>query len=142
MDKCSDVMTTHVVSGFKEDTVAAIAALMKREDVGPIPIVEDKQTNKLIGIVTDRDLVVKVIADGLDPKTTKVKDVMTNKVVACKVDDKIDKAMDAMAKYQLRRIPVVESGDKLVGIIAQADIATRVDEAKKTAEMVKDISRP
>src|ERR1041385_7907566 len=142
MDKCSDVMTTHVVSGLKDDTVADIATLMKREDVGPIPVVENKQTNKLIGIVTDRDLVLKVIADGLDPKTTKVKDVMTNKVVACKVDDKIDKAMDAMAKYQLRRIPVIESGDKLVGIIAQADIATRVDEAKKTAEMVKDISRP
>lgn len=142
MDKCSDVMTKHLVCGFTDDTVYETARLMKRENVGSIPIVEDQEKRKLIGIVTDRDLALKVVADGMDPKTTKVKDVMTRKVMSCKVDDKVQKAIDLMAEHQLRRIPVVESGDHLVGIIAQADIATRVDEARKTADMVKEISRP
>jgi CBS-domain-containing membrane protein len=92
--------------------------------------------------VTDRDLALQVIADGRDAKTTKVADVMTQDVITCGMDDDVQKAVDAMADNQLRRIPVVDDDHMIVGIIAQADVATRVDEPQETAKMVKEISQP
>ena len=141
MTKCSEVMTKHVVCCLPDDMVSEVAQLMKREDVGPIPVVEDIETKKLVGIVTDRDLALKIVAEERDPKSTKVKEVMTRDLVTCKADDDIKKAIDAMVKHQLRRIPVVENGNKVVGIIAQADVATRLDQPKRTAEVVKEISK-
>ncbi len=111
----------------------------------PIPalpfVIENDHTKKLVGIVTDRDLALKVVADGRDPKSTKVEEVMTRKVVTCRPEDDLQKALDAMSEHQLRRIPVVDDDNKLVGIIAQADVATRVNQPQKTAEMVKEISQ-
>ena len=115
---------------------------MRKENVGSIPVIESEQNNKLIGIVTDRDLAIQVVADGRDAKSTKVVDVMTHKVITCHVDDGIQKAVDAMAKHQLRRMPVVDNDHKIVGIISQADVATRVDKPDETAAMVKEISQP
>jgi CBS domain-containing protein len=114
---------------------------MKSKDIGSIPVVENEETNKLVGIVTDRDLALKIVAEGRDPQTTKVTDVMSRKVVTCRDDDDMHKALDAMSKHQLRRIPVVDKDNRIVGIIAQADVATRVNDAKKTAELVKGISQ-
>ena len=91
--------------------------------------------------MTDRDLALKVVAEGRDPQKTKVEEVMTRKLVTCHADDSVENAMKAMAQYQLRRIPVVDDNNRLVGIISQADVATRVDEPEKTAEVVKEISQ-
>jgi CBS domain-containing protein len=113
---------------------------MKDKDVGPVPIVQDKISKKLLGIVTDRDLALKVVAAGRDPNTTTVRDVMTTDVVTCREDDDIEQALDAMSHHQLRRILVVDNDKMLVGIIAQADVATRMDEPEKTGEVVKEIS--
>lgn len=140
MKKCSDIMTENLVYCRPEDMVTQVAQLMKREDIGPVLIVDGDQRRTLIGIVTDRDLVLKVIAEGLDPQTTRVGDVMSKKLVTCRADDDVEVAMKAMAQYQLRRIPVVEDNMKLVGIISQADVATRTNEPEKTAEVVKEIS--
>lgn len=104
-------------------------------------MIENAQTQKLIGIVTDRDLVLKVIAKGQDAKTTKVEAIMTRQVVTCQAEDDVQKALDAMAKRQLRRIPIVDHDHKIIGIIAQADIATRINQPEKTAELVKEISQ-
>jgi len=142
MKKCSDVMTENPVSASPEDTVLQVAQLMKREDIGPVPIVDNEQSRKLVGIVTDRDLALKVVAEGRDPNTTRVEEVMTRKLVTCRAGDDVETAMNAMAQYQLRRIPVVDDGMKLVGIIAQADVATRVDQPQKTAQVVREISEP
>ena len=136
----SDVMTKNPVSALPTDTVASVAQLMKERDIGPVPIVEDKISKKLVGIVTDRDLALKIVADGRDPNTTPVRDVMTTDVVTCHEEDAIESTMDAMSKHQLRRILVVDKNDMLVGIIAQADIATRMNEPEKTGEVVKEIS--
>jgi len=95
----------------------------------------------LVGIITDRDLALKIVAEGHNPNTAKVKDAMTHKVVTCHADDNLQMALDAMAHHQLRRIPVVDHDNKIVGIIAQADVATRTDQPEKTAEMVKEISQ-
>jgi CBS domain-containing protein len=114
---------------------------MKSEDVGPIPIVKDKQTKQLVGIVTDRDLALKVVAAGLDSKTTRVEEVMSTGLVTCKAEEDCDAALDLMEEHQVRRIPVADDNGRLVGIIAQADIATRLDVPEKTHEVVEEISK-
>ena len=141
MKKCKDVMTQDPACCLPDELVIDVAQLMLDEDVGSVPVIEDEGTKKLIGIVTDRDLALKVVAEGRDPKSTKVADVMTRQVVTCYADDSLQKALDAMSEHQLRRIPVVDKGEHIVGIIAQADVATRVDEPEKTAEVVKEISQ-
>jgi CBS domain-containing protein len=141
MDKCSEVMTKNPVCCLPNDLVTKAAELMKSEHVGSIPVIENEQTKKLVGIVTDRDLALKIVADGLDAKSTKVETVMTRKVVTCHAEDDLQKAVDAMSENQLRRIPIVDDDNKILGIIAQADVATRVDHPKKTAAMVKEISQ-
>jgi len=141
MKKCSDVMTKDPVCCTPDQSVVDVARLMQNKDIGPVPIIEDHNSKKLVGIVTDRDLALKIVAEGRDQKSTLVSDVMTRQVVTCKADDDVEKAVDAMTEYQLRRIPVVDKNNKIVGIIAQADVATRVDQPKITAELVKEISQ-
>src|SRR2546423_12900478 len=130
--QCSEVMTKDPSCSLPTDSVFAAAQLMKSEDVGPIPVVSDKQTGKLEGIVTDRDLALKVVADGRDPKTTKISEVMTTDVVTCRPDDDAGKALQLMEEHQVRRIPIVDENKSLVGIIAQADVATRMGRGQKT----------
>ncbi|HET9590535.1 MAG TPA: CBS domain-containing protein [Anaerolineales bacterium] len=142
MKKCKDIMTEDLVYASPQDAVTRVAQLMKTEDIGPVLIVDNEESRTLVGIVTDRDLALKVVAEGRDPNTTKVDEVMTRKLVTCRAEDDVDVAMKAMAQYQLRRIPVVDDGMRLVGIIAQADVATRAGEPEKTAEVVKEISEP
>jgi CBS domain-containing protein len=141
MKKCSDIMTEDLVYCLPNDPVSQVAQLMKKEDIGPVLIVDNERNRTLVGIVTDRDLALKVVGDGRDPQNTRVEEVMTRKLVTCRADDNVEKAMNAMAQYQLRRIPVVGENMKLVGIISQADVATRVDEPDKTGEVVKEISQ-
>jgi len=137
---CSEIMTKNPEFCLPNDPVLKVAQLMKDEDVGPIPIVEDKQTKKLTGIVTDRDLVLKVMAEARDPKSTPVMAVMTDDVVSCEANDDLDKAIKLMQDYQIRRIPVVDKNDHLLGIIAQADVATRLDSSRMAGKVVKQIS--
>ena len=140
MKKCSDIMTRDLVTCTPEDSIVKAAQLMKKEDIGPILVVDDSNGGTLVGILTDRDLVLRVIADGQDPARTTVGDVMSKKLITCHVNDGVDSVMQAMAQYQLRRIPVVEDAMKLAGIISQADVATRVDVPERTGEVVKEIS--
>jgi CBS domain-containing protein len=141
MRKCEKVMTTKTVCCLPNDTVAKAAQVMKRLNVGAIPVIENQQTQKLVGIVTDRDLALKIVAAGRDAKSTQVGAVMTRKVVTCHPEDDLQKALDAMSEHQLRRIPIVDKDNKILGIIAQADVATRLNKPEKTAEMVKQISQ-
>jgi CBS domain-containing protein len=141
MKKCSEVMTKNPVCCLPNDMVADAAKLMKSGNIGSIPVIENRQTSRLVGIVTDRDLALQIVAEGHDAKTTRVEAVMTRKVVTCRAEDDLQKTLDAMSEHQLRRIPVVDGDNQVVGIIAQADVATRVDQPDKTAEMVKEISQ-
>jgi len=141
MKKCSDVMTKNPTCCLPDDSVVKAAELMKSEDIGSIPVIEDEHTKKLVGIVTDRDLALEVVAKGHNPKTTNVADVMTRRMISCHAEDDLQMALDAMSHHQLRRIPVVDHDNKIVGIISQADVATRTDQPEKTAEVVKEISQ-
>jgi CBS domain-containing protein len=138
--KSKDVMTEKVVFCYPEDKVAKAAKKMKKADIGSLPIVDNKENKKLTGIVTDRDLALKVIGKGRNPKSTKIKKVMTKDVVTCRTTDEVQKVMNLMAEHQLRRIPVVDKDNRVVGVIAQADMATRLDQPNQTAAMVKNIS--
>ena len=141
MMKCNEVMTKNPVCCSPNDSVVKAAQLMKLSDIGSIPIIETEETKKLVGILTDRDLALKIIAEGRNPQSIKVEEVMTHTVITCRTDDDLQKTLDVMAEYQLRRIPVVDSDNRIIGIIAQADVATRLDQPEKTAAMVKDISQ-
>jgi len=138
--QCSEIMTKNPECCLASDTVITAAQLMKSEDVGPIPIVADKDSKRLTGIITDRDLTIKVIAEARDPNTTRLKDVMSDDVVSCNENDDVDKVLKLMEENQLRRIPVVGKDDQLLGIIAQADVATRLGQPNKTGRVVEQIS--
>jgi CBS domain-containing protein len=116
--------------------VVAAAGLMARDDIGPVPVVED---GRLAGIVTDRDIVIRVVAEGRDPNTTTVGEIATKDIVTVSPDDDLEDALRLLAENQVRRLPAVE-GDRLVGIVAQADIA-RLGKDSKTGEVVEEISR-
>jgi CBS domain-containing protein len=140
MKKCKDVMTKDVVTCTPQTPITEVARMMKSEDIGPVLVVDNNDSRTLVGIITDRDIVLKVVAEGKDPRTSRVEEAMSKKLVTCRPEDSVDIAMKAMAQYQLRRIPVVDEKMKLLGIISQADLATRVDEPEKTGEVVREIS--
>lgn len=137
---CSEIMSRAPVCCVPSDTVDVVARVMVTEDIGAIPVVHDLRESLLIGIVTDRDLVIKVVAEGSDPKTVTVGEVMTQEPVACRADSNVAAALDAMAEHQLRRIPIVDENHRLVGIIAQADVAARLARPAETARVVEEIS--
>jgi len=141
MKKCKEVMTKDPVCCLPNNMASEAAELMRKEHVGSIPVVENEQSKKLVGIVTDRDLALKIVAAGLDAKSTSVEAVMTHKVITHRSNNDLQKALDSMAKYQLRRIPIVDKDNRILGIIAQADVAIRVDHPKKTAAMMKQVSQ-
>lgn len=132
-----DVMTRNPATCGEAAPVVEAARLMERENVGAIPVCEN---GKLVGIVTDRDIALRVVAGGRDPQQTKIQDVMTRDPQAVGVDEPIDRVMEMMESRQVRRIPVIDAGGKLVGIIAQADIA-RLGDDHATGDVVEAISK-
>jgi CBS domain-containing protein len=140
MKMCNEVMTKDPACCLPNDLVIKAAQLMKSEHVGSIPVIENEQTKKVVGIVTDRDLALKIVADKLDAASTKVEMIMTRKLVTCHAEDDLQKAVDAMSENQLRRILIVDNDNKILGIIAQADVMMHFDHPKKAAAMVKEIS--
>jgi CBS domain-containing protein len=141
MSTCREVMTREPACCQPTDSLVRVAQTMKSEDVGAIPIVEGS-SRQLVGMVTDRDIVVKALATGRSPEQTTVREVMTTDLVTCREDEEVASAVSRMAERQVRRIPVVDRGGSLTGIIAQADVATRVHKDKTTGELVEAISEP
>lgn len=142
MATCGDVMTREPACCEPADSIKRVAELMKSEDIGAVPVVESRSSRKLLGIVTDRDVVVKVLAAGRAIESATVRDAMSTNPVTCHEDADVSEAVSRMAERQVRRIPVVDSAGTLQGIIAQADIATRVQRDKTTGELVEAISEP
>ena len=140
--RCEEIMTNNPKCCVPSDTVARAAKLMKTGDVGSVPVCDNRTGKKLIGIVTDRDLVVKVVAEGRDPNTTKIQDVMTREPFSCRGGDDIERAFESMSLFQVRRIPVVGDGGELIGIISQGDIATRAGQPHRCADVLSNVSRP
>jgi CBS domain-containing protein len=142
MTNCQDIMTKSPACCLADDQVYISAQRMQSENVGALPVVENYETKKLIGIVTDRDLAMKVVGASRDATNTLVGDVMTPKPVVCHLADDLDTTLMVMASHQIRRIPVVDDKGQVVGIIAQADVAIRLDNHDKVGQMVGQISQP
>jgi CBS domain-containing protein len=132
-----EVMTSSPCTIDADKDIAYAAKMLRDEDVGVAPIVEGDQ---LVGVLTDRDIAIKVVAEGKDPQTTKVRDIASKDIVTIDPQQNLDEALRLMAQHQVRRLPVVEEDGKVVGIVAQADIALAGDDTK-TGEVVEQISR-
>jgi CBS domain-containing protein len=132
-----DVMTSPAECAGENDTIADAAKRLAQLDVGSMPICGED--DRLKGMITDRDIVVKVIAQGGDPSQTKVSELAQGKPVTVGADNSVEDALDVMAEHKIRRLPVIDDQKKLVGIVSQADIATHLPE-KKVGDLVEAIS--
>jgi CBS domain-containing protein len=135
--KVKDVMTTRPFCVSPDTLISEVAEVMEREDIGAIPVLEGEQ---LSGMITDRDIVVRAIAKGKDPRGMPVREAWTRDVITVRPDEDLSNAMKLMAGYQVRRLPVVDDENRLVGVIAQADVALEAKE-KAAGEMVEEISK-
>lgn len=136
--KVRDLMTADPATLGPDATLGEAATLMKQEDCGSIPIVED---GRLVGIVTDRDIVIRAIAAGKDPRSTRVSEVMSADPVTIRSDDDAKEAERLMADRQIRRLPVCDDG-KLAGILVIGQLARRERDEEKVGETLKEISEP
>jgi len=141
MKTCQEVMTAAPRCATARHTIEQVAQMMKEEDVGAIPVIDDQANGKLVGIVTDRDIVLKVVAAHQDANSVRVDSVMNSSLVFGHPEDSLDEAREAMKEHQIRRLPIVDESQKLLGIISQKDVAEESSSVAATGEMVKEISR-
>jgi CBS domain-containing protein len=132
-----DVMSANPRAIGSTDSVVDAARLMRDEDVGSLPVVED---GRLVGMITDRDIAIRVVAASAQPESLTVGDIASRDAITTQPEQDLDEALRLMAHHQVRRLPVVE-GNRLVGILAQADVAHEEDR-EKVGEMVEAISDP
>jgi CBS domain-containing protein len=133
-----DVMTSDPACCSPDTTLDQVAKLMVQNNCGEIPVVD--RSSRLIGVVTDRDIVCRVVAEGRNPTAHTVESCMTTPAVTVRADAQLDDVISTMQDHQIRRVPVVDAGGCCTGIIAQADIAT-TGPARRTAELVSEVSR-
>jgi CBS domain-containing protein len=134
--RCREIMTSNVTTANREMTLQEVAVLMRNGDCGAMPVVEE---GKLVGIVTDRDIVVRAIAEGKNAET-KIGDAMTSEIFSVKPDDFVFEAIRLMGDKQVRRIPVVGENGELAGIIAMADVALEMEDEREIAATLEEIS--
>jgi CBS domain-containing protein len=139
--KVREMMTPEPVCCTPEHTAQKVARILRDQNVGSVPVVLDQQSRTLLGMITDRDLCCAVIADGLDPKTTKIEKMISLNPITCRDGENIDECERLMQSHQLRRIPVVDSEGHCIGIVAQADLALR-EKPEKVSRTVTEISKP
>jgi len=114
---------------------------MCEHNIGSVPVVMDQESRKLVGVITDRDLCCSVVADGLDPKTTTIEKFMTLNPVTCREEEDLENCERLMQEHQIRRIPIVDVKDGVIGIVAQADLALK-DKSERVSKTVAEISKP
>ena len=140
--KIQEIMTKDPSFVTPDATVREAAQVMKREDVGIVPVVDGQNEKRLIGLVTDRDIAIRCIADGKDG-TCRVRDVMSSDDLAtCSQTDDVENVMSAMRTEKVRRIPIVDERGSLVGIVSQADVLTKTRDMSRAGETVEEISEP
>ena len=132
-----EVMTSNPSTIETDGFVVEAAKIMKAEDAGVVPVTEN---GRLIGMVTDRDIAIRVVAEGKDPQSTSVREVASTDLVTIDPEQNLDEALRLMAQHKVRRLPVVEEDGRLVGVVAQADVAREGDDTK-TGQVVQEISQ-
>ena len=136
--RVEELMTSGVETTAPDETIQQAAAKMEELDIGPLPVVEE---DLVIGILTDRDITVRAVASGCDPKATMVREVMTPDLVCCFSDEDVGDVVQRMQTHEVRRLPVLNRENRLVGMVALADLARHTGE-HESAEALKGVSQP
>lgn len=139
--KAKDIMTTNPRTVTPDTTVREAAQMMKTENVGMLPVVRDRSSRTLVGVVTDRDIAIRHVAEGHGSPECPVREAMSSGVKTARETDDVDDVMDVMGKEQVRRIPIVDERGDLVGVVAQADIAREASD-RKAERTIEKISEP
>ncbi|HEY7413440.1 MAG TPA: CBS domain-containing protein [Vicinamibacteria bacterium] len=139
--KVKDIMTPSVTCCTPDNGLPEVARMMVDCDCGEIPVVESQSTMKPVGVITDRDIVVRAVAQGRNPLDLTAREVMTSPVITVTPDDGLDDVLGKMEEHKIRRVPVVDKGGRCCGIVAQADVARNAGKGD-TAKVVKEVSEP
>lgn len=134
-----EIMSTHVQQIRSDASINEAADMMRNFDVGILPVVE---SNRVVGILTDRDIVIRAVAAGLDPEETTVKDVMTSNVLCCSFDDDIETVARMMEENQVRRVIVLNDQELVVGIVSLGDLAVKGHDEHLSYEVLERVCEP
>ncbi|AHG87982.1 CBS domain containing protein [Gemmatirosa kalamazoonensis] len=137
--KARDIMTQNPRVVTPETSVQEAARLMKTEDTGVLPVVDSEGSRRLVGVITDRDIAIRVVGDGMS--SAQVRDAMSANPKTCRPDDNVKDVLQAMSDSQVRRIPIVDDGGSVVGIVSQADVVLETD-GRKVEKTIEKISQP
>ena len=141
--KIKHVMTKDPSCCLPSESAQHAASIMREEHAGIVPVIDNEQSRKIVGVVTDRDLCMSVVAEGRDPREVPVEQCMTTKVVTCSSDDSLERVTELMRENQIRRVPVINGGRELIGIVALADVVERTNiKTTQTHETLKKVSAP
>lgn len=132
-----DVMTPDPECVSEKDSIRDVARIMKDADTGVVPVVDGK---KIIGLITDRDIIVRGLAEGKNLENVRVNELMTKSIRSVREDSSVDEALELMGSAEIRRVPVVNQNDELVGIVSLGDIATQANRDGKVGQTVENIS--
>lgn len=139
--KVQEIMTRRVICCTPETSIQEVARLMRDHNMGAVPVVESEDNPRPVGMVTDRDIAMRAIADGRDPARARARDCMSANVWTVRENENLEACTRVMEEHQVRRVPVVDDRGACCGIIAQADLAIN-GPAEQTAEVVREISQP
>lgn len=137
--KARDIMTQNPRCVTPETPVQEAARLMKSEDTGALPVVDGEASRRLVGMITDRDIAIRVVADGM--ASAQVRDAMSTSPKTCRPDDNVKDVLRVMSDAQVRRIPIVDDGGAVVGIVSQADVVLEAD-GDRVEKTIEKISQP
>ena len=138
--KVKDVMSKNPACCSPSDSAQIVAKMMRERNIGAVPVVADQESRILIGMITDRDFCCSIVADGLDPKTTRVERFISANPIACRDGENVERCERLMQDHQVRRIPVVDNNGSVIGIVSQADLALH-DKPERVSRTVAEISR-
>jgi CBS domain-containing protein len=138
--KVREIMSRDPACCVFTDTAQSVAKILCDRNIGSMPVVADQQSRKLVGVITDRDLCCSVVAQGMDPKTTTIEKLITLSPLTCREGENIETCERLMQEHQVRRIPIVDAEDRVIGIVAQADLALK-DKPERVSKTVAEISK-
>lgn len=141
--RIQEIMTRDPSCITPNATAREAAQIMLREEVGLVPVVKGDGNNELVGVVTDRDIAIRCVAEGKDSVSCRVQDVMSaDDLTTCSVNDDVESLLDAMRSEKVRRVPIVDDRGSLVGIVSQADVVLKTRDASRTGKTLEGISQP
>ncbi|HUF66585.1 MAG TPA: CBS domain-containing protein [Gemmatimonadaceae bacterium] len=140
--KANEIMTSEPVCVTPDTPIQEAARLMKDQNVGMLPVVRAEGSKQLIGVITDRDIALRHVAEGHTSGDCPVREAMTEHVTTANPNSDVDEVMDIMGKEQVRRIPIVDERGELVGVVAQADVVIHAKNDKKAERTIEEISQP